>query len=136
MKPPPAYLDVPAEDCLPVEQIASAESLKLQPMSLTTLVELQKSCPEIKRIKSGDIPKNTTFKEVEMDQMLVICETSSNQPRPFVPEPLRDQLVLALHSIDHIGQKPTAKRVAEDYYWPTLKKDAKLYVKRCLCIFH
>ena len=36
----------------------------------------------------------------------------------------------ALH-FDHLGIKSTTKRVAEDFYWPSLKGDVKLFVKKC-----
>ena len=32
---------------------------------------------------------------------------------------------------DHLGINPTTKRVAKDYYWPSLKADVKTFGKIC-----
>ena len=57
---------------------------------------------------------------------------SNPQPRPYVPLPLRDQVMTSLHAMDHLGWKSSVKRVANEYYWPTLKNDVKLYVQLCV----
>ena len=37
----------------------------------------------------------------------------------------------SLHSMDHLGIKSTLARVAEEYYWPSIKGDVKSFVKSC-----
>ena len=118
-------------DELAVTEIASAEEIKFQLLSLDALRELQDLCPEIKRIKSGDKPKNTTFKTEVIDGKPVFCEMSSSKARPYVPEPLRHQIIASLHNLDHLGQKSSKRRVSDEFYWPSMKKDIDLYVKCC-----
>ena len=122
-----AYLGEDEEE----QEVASTESMKFQIHSLAELQGLQEVCPEIKRIKGGDKPKNAEFKTETIDNMPVFCEvTSENGVRPYVPEVLRRQIMESLH-FDHLGIDPTTKRVASQYYWPTLKADVKLFVKTC-----
>ena len=124
------YLD-DADEADNEQQVAATESVKFQLLSVQLLAELQQKCPEIKLIKSGDKPKNSKFSEVEIDGAKLYCEISSdNGPRPYVPEPLRSQLIQSLH-FDHLGQKSTLKRVSSQYYWPSLKRDVTLFVKIC-----
>ena len=52
-------------------------------------------------------------------------------PRPYVPQPLRQQLMVGLH-FDHLGIKSTLARVASEFYWPSLKHDVKRFVKCCI----
>ena len=49
-------------------------------------------------------------------------------------EPLRKQILTSLHSMDHKGIKTTTSRVANEFYWPSLKGDAKNLVKSKLKI--
>ena len=125
-----AYLDS-EEDEEPQREVAAAESVKFQLLSLSLLRDLQANCPEIERIRKGDMPRNASFNDVEMDNKLIFCETSSNKgPRPYVPQELRSQLTQSLH-FDHLGTKTTLKRVTSQYYWPSMKHDVPLFIKTC-----
>ena len=83
-------------------------------------------------INKGDKPKNTSFKKIKFDEIELVCEVSSesNKPRPYVPLEAREEAIKSLH-FDHLGIDPTTKRIANQYYWPTLKADVKLHVKTC-----
>ena len=128
------YLDSSDPDTLELaaaSEVASAESVQFQLTSVHSIKELQESCPEIKKIKSGDKPKNAIFGNAFFGEIELFCELSSKNPRPYVPEGLRSHILTTLHSIDHIGAQPTIKRVTQEYYWPALKHDAKLYTQIC-----
>ena len=84
-----------------------------------------------KLIKTGDKPKSTEFDYVKLDGKDVFCELSSAKPRPYVPRPLRDQIIMSLHNLDHVGIKASQTRIASEYYWPSLKEDIKKHVKCC-----
>ena len=114
-------------------EVAAAESLKLQIMSISALHDLQAECPDIKKILSGDKPKNTSFDYVEIDGKSIFCEITSH-PRPYVPYPLRQHLISSLH-FDHLGIKSMIKRVAGEFYWPSLQNDVKLFGKTCNSIY-
>ena len=38
----------------------------------------------------------------------------------------------SLHGMDHLGKKPTLQRIAEEFYWPTLKRDVEFFYKCCV----
>ena len=99
-------------------------------MSIEALKALQEDCVEINKIRSGDRPKFTKFEDAEIDGTSLLCEVSSFKPRPYVPPELRSQVMTGLH-FDHLGIKSTTKRVAEDFYWPSLKGDVENFVKNC-----
>ena len=66
-----------------------------------------------------------------IDNRSIFCEVTSKQgPRPYVPEPLRDQILHSLH-FDHLGTKAMVKRVSNQYFWPTMKSDIQLFNKIC-----
>ena len=121
-----------AEDETPPIEVAGTEDISLQVTTVKALQELQENCPEIKLIKSGDQPKSASFKNVNIDGTDLFCEVSGKKARPYVPKPLRDTITTSLHSIDHLGFKPSLKRIAGEYYWPSIKGDIKTYVKTCV----
>ena len=94
-------------------EVASTETIQFQLTSLATIADLQNECPEVKLILSGDTPKNTTFKKEVIDGVEILCELSSSQARPFVPEPLRYQIMGSLHALDHVGIAASVSRIAD-----------------------
>ena len=115
---------------LKAREVAASETLQFQLTSLSTIAELQGSCPEIELIRGGDKPKNTSFADKVVDGQSVFCEVTSGI-RPYILEPLRQQVMRSLHALDHVGIKSSIKRIADEYYWPALKHDVKKSVKIC-----
>ena len=128
-----AYLDLESEEepgpTVPAE-LATAETVKLQVLSLRALADLQSDCPEIKKIRSGDMPKNTIFEDRVIDGQTLFCEITSS-PRPYVPASIREEILTSQHKLDHIGIHPTTQRIAGEFYWPSLKNDVKAFIKKC-----
>ena len=113
-------------------EIASAETLRFQNVSVQALADLQQHCEETKSCEQGQHPQNFKFENVNFDGTQLLCEVSSKQgPRPFVPQDLRQTIIHSLHAIDHIGYKSTKKRVASDYFWPAINSDIQKFVKQC-----
>merc|ERR1711923_327179 len=121
-----AYLETSEDQEVetPEFAVAAAESVRFQVTSLPAIADLQRTCEEIKLIKSGDKPKNTEFKTIKIDGPDIFCEVSSNRkPRPYIPKPMRNQIITSLHQMDHKGVKCTLNRVGEEFYWPSIQAD-------------
>lgn len=50
----------------------------------------------------------------------------------YVPASMVNSTIAACHNLVHPGQKATVRYLANKFYWPTLKKDTKRFVKDCL----
>ena len=61
----------------------------------------------------------------------IICETSTNTPKPFIPLNLRKYVYMACHDFDHCGQRESTIRASSSYFWPKLNKDVAHYVSTC-----
>jgi cleavage and polyadenylation specificity factor subunit 1 len=59
-------------------------------------------------------------------------ECSQKRPRLFVPEDLRRTAFDSVHSTCHPGAKRSASLVAERFFWPNMRKDAKTWADSCL----
>ena len=68
---------------------------------------------------------------VEISGQELYCEISSSEPRPLVPKQCRDLIVNLSHHQDHPNGKETLRRVAKDYYWPSMKTDIEGFCKTC-----
>ena len=124
-QPPPKYVP-------PELTIAALEQVALQILSPEEIAIAQESCPDVKAHKSGNMPKNVITADVKMLGTTLHCEISdSNNPRPLLPAKQRDTVVNLLHHGDHPSIKETIRRVAQDYYWPSLRKNIREFALTC-----
>jgi hypothetical protein len=65
------------------------------------------------------------------DKSILWCDTSTQFPRPFVPSPLRSNVIAFLHNLSHPGFKNTSKLVKHRYFWPQMDNDIKSFVRFC-----
>ena len=88
------------------------------------LLELQESDDKAQKIKAKGLKDD--YKEV--DGVL------HYQRLPFVPEAIRTELISQHHDNPlerHFSIDKTKDLVGRKYYWPSLQKDIKAYVKGC-----
>ena len=57
------------------------------------------------------------------------CDTSLNNPRPYIPPVLRKQFFEAYHQ--HRGTKATQKVITSKVVWPGIKKDVRDWCRSC-----
>ena len=123
---------VPPKYVPPELTLAALEQVSLQIMNPATIAEEQKTCPDVKAHRSGDLPRSVKMGVVDILGTALYCEISDpKNPRPLLPKKQRDIAVNLLHHGDHPSAKETLKRVAADYYWPGLRRDIKSFVKTC-----
>ena len=56
---------------------------------------------------------------------------STGTPRPYVPEPFRQDVFRSLHDISHPGIKSTQRMIASRYVWPSLNRDVHQWTREC-----
>ena len=110
---------------------AASESVKIESLPLVQLKEAQETCKDVENCLKGQHSTALTFDYVDIDGFTLFCETSGERARPLVPKSHRKQLIELYHSIDHAGQAESVRRAAEQYFWPTLKKDIIERAKTC-----
>jgi len=81
--------------------------------------------------KDSDIDFSTCKPYKVADDLDVYCETSSPNPRPYLPNSHRKLIFNFFHNLSHSGIKATTKLVGSRYYWPTLKPDVQAWCKEC-----
>lgn len=66
------------------------------------------------------------------NNLVLLCDTSTSVPRPFVPSSLREDVILSLHNLSHPGVKGTSKLIKHRYFWPSMDATIKPLVTNCL----
>ena len=59
---------------------------------------------------------------IQGSEQLLLCDTSTGQPRPLVPRDFQRQVFDTIHSLAHPGRKSTIKLVTQKFVWHGLKK--------------
>ena len=106
----------------PVADILSVDSSKINP--LIDLVSIAKEQNLVSK------PNNLT--SVKINDLNLFCDTSSANPRPFIPETLRRNIFESLHNLAHPGWKATCRLIGSRYYWLSLKSDVKRWCEECV----
>ena len=89
------------------------------------LSEVQESDPKAQKLKS---------KEQLPDGLENIDRVLYHKGLLFVPKVIWTEFISPHHDnplVDHFGVDKTRELVGRKYYWPSLKKDVKSYVKGC-----
>jgi len=110
-------------DTLSRAEKVSTISSNNDPMDLISICKAQSNSDiDFSAYKAFDIGDSNTL----------YCETSSPNPRPYLPPTHRKAVFSFFHNLSHAGIKASTKLVGSRYYWPTLKPDVKTWVGECL----
>ncbi|GFS16791.1 Pol polyprotein [Elysia marginata] len=62
----------------------------------------------------------------------LLCDVSTGQPRPIVPQSFQRQVFETIHNLAHPGRKSTVKLIAQNFVWHGLKKQVNKWAQECL----
>ena len=62
----------------------------------------------------------------------LLCDLSTGQPRPLVPEGWRREVFEAVHGLSHPGRKASVRLVSQKFVWQGLKREVKAWVDSCV----
>lgn len=61
----------------------------------------------------------------------VLCDTSTQHVRPYLPETFRRAAYESVHNMSHPGTRTTRKILSEKYCWPSMNADVSRWTKAC-----
>ena len=98
--------------------------------NFSKILSLQKSCSSVQAMKKLS---SLSIVNITLDSKeVLICDNSTGNLRPLVPEVLRKPLFLALHSISHPGVRGSRRLVSARFVWPGLSRDVGVWARSCL----
>ncbi|KAL8454859.1 hypothetical protein Emed_000010 [Eimeria media] len=115
---------------------------------LTTIVQAQQRDEECRKLAEIETqPRDTWPSHLRQSALTlvrvcdILCVRISNgKPRIVLPLELREHAIRAHHLSyygGHFGLHETRARLAERYWWPSLRRDVKMFMRKCvLCMAH
>ena len=70
-----------------------------------------------------------TYLPVPTADTQIICDTSTNSPRPFVPMTHRRVVFDTLHHLAHPGPKATVKLISAKFFRPNMRRDITAWTR-------
>ena len=112
---------------LPSNSLFSPSDIDLRQMALDQprLDTLDLSSPEFATCKFAYLPVSTADAQI-------ICDTSANAPRPFIPMTHCRVVFETLHHSAHPGPKATVKLISARFFWPNMRRDITAWTRSCV----
>ena len=111
---------------------ASCNQIRLEArVDYAKLFAAQREDPWTSNLKENEFFKLKEKRIGEQSFQVWVYENDLIQDLICVPDNMVEQVVEAYHVVYHAGYKATTRSLATLFYWPTLKKDVKRFVKYC-----
>jgi len=102
-------------------------------INIEALAEAQETDEELQEvmhdkqlgIRLKRIPIPSTNKQI-------LCDTTTEKPRPYVTQPFRRQVFISLYGLAHPGIKATVKLITDRYIWKNIKSDCTRWARSCI----
>src|SRR5678815_1545060 len=65
-------------------------------------------------------------------QKKLLCDTSTDSPRYFVPHAFHKPAFLALYSLSHSGIAASQKLVTARFVWPSVNDNVRKWTRECI----
>jgi len=110
---------------------------KLQPVapppvpgiSFSEMSILQQSCPKIEVLRRSS---TLSVISVPFSGSILLCDTSTGNLRPLVPEKMRRLVFSSIHNISHPGVRASRRLISRSFVWEGLSRDVNLWSQSCL----
>lgn len=85
---------------------------------------------ELKQLRNSD---SLQFKPCELSTGNILwCDISTNNIRPYIPQPFRKLVFSTVHNLSHNGIKSTVRQVTNKFIWTNIRKDIKIWSQTCI----
>ena len=93
----------------------------------------QAADPDLKKLRLSST-SSLRWEEVYIQgtNEILICDTSTGVPRPYVPKQFRYPVFEHLHSLSHPGIRATQHLLTSHYIWPSINVDVRKWTRCCL----
>lgn len=101
------------------------------PLDYEQIAISQKDDPELSKLQKSS---SLVFQEIPLPASdgTILCDVSTGNSRPYVPERFRHAVFNALHNLSHPGIRATQRLLTDRFIWTNVNKDVKHWVKSCL----
>lgn len=119
--------NVPADSLSRVETISIPQILDYKAISVA-----QNTDPDLKKLLESDTSLTIQPMTLPDSDVQLYCDISTGKIRPYVPTEFRRLVFNKFHSLAHPGIRATTKLITDNFVWPAMKSDIKIWVKSCI----
>lgn len=65
-------------------------------------------------------------------KLQLLCERSTDTPRPYLPKDFRRPTFNRLHDLSHPGIRGSRRLISQRFFWPGMNKDIGLWARSCI----
>lgn len=91
---------------------------------------------ELKNLLKGSTSLKLSKVEFPLEfpesKISLVCDTSTDVMRPYIPVIHRKLVFDIIHGLSHPGVKPTTKLIKAKFIWASINKDVAFWVKNCI----
>ena len=100
-------------------------------ISFAQVAEAQKTDQEMQRFLLPTSSLRLQQTPLPGSALVLWCDKSTVQPRPFLPVAFRREAFEQLHNLAHPGVKSTVRLVSARFVWPRLRADCAKWARSC-----
>ena len=97
-------------------------------LDLAVLAAAQATCPETAALVESQL---LTITHVLVDNLPLLCDTTTGSLRPLVPKAHRQQIFNAVHELGHPGIRATRRLISTRWVWKKMSSDIAAWCKDC-----
>lgn len=114
------------------DALSRVNSVNLQAIDFNALAAAQQDDEELRSWPTT--PSSLVLEKILVPgtDVLLMCDMSTDRPRPFVPASWRRPIFAQLHGLSHPGVRTTVKMVADRFVWPSINKDVAAWTRACI----
>eukprot|EP00794_Sanderia_malayensis_P010299 gene10299-biopygen8463 len=116
-------------DALSRTEINSLQAV--QPIDFTQLAKAQQEDPDLPTLQCSSSLRLKAF-PIQNATGTILCDLSTDNPRPYVPRLYRRIVFDNLHNISHPGIRATQNLITARYVWPHINTDIRQWTRACL----
>ena len=99
-------------------------------IDLAQIAAAQSSDPEVDQLRRNS---SLQLRPVPLahSEGTIVCDVSTGNPRPVVPQAFRRQVFNTLHNLSHPGIRASVKLVAQRFVWHKMNHDVAYWARTC-----
>lgn len=122
---------VSGKDNIVADSLSRIESVST-PINFSALARSQETDPELRNLLDhGSVLRLVKVPIPGYDESLY-CDTSSDNPRPYLTPNFRRQVFDNIHGLSHPGANTSRRLVSQRFVWPLMNKDCRNWSRSCL----
>jgi hypothetical protein len=115
---------ISGQDNFVADALSPVESVTAPP-SYNELAEAQDSDDDLRTLLGSATALRLEKQLIPGTIVSIYCDTSTGNPRPYIPARLRLKVFQSVHELSHPGTRATARLVAQRFVWPGIQKDCR-----------